>query len=170
MPSEPQTIAFVPVAGRDLPLLQRWMNQPHWRRWWGEPEAELGLIRDMIEGRDSTRPFIFHVGGEPTGYIQYWMAGEEDGEPWLKELPEDAVGVDLSIGEKDRLSKGIGSGVLRAFAERLAQAGHGTIIIDPDIDNRRAVRAYEKAGFKTVPNLRGRTGDALIMQFTSNEQ
>jgi aminoglycoside 6'-N-acetyltransferase len=73
--------------------------------------------------------------------------------------------VDLSIGDVGKLSQGIGSGVLRAFTERLVEEGHRAIIIDPDPENRRAVRAYEKAGFRPVPRLLGRTGDTLIMQY-----
>ena len=86
------------------------------REWWGEPETELGYIRDMIEGRDTTRPFIFSVDGEPVGYIQYWFIGDHQNatwiadHPWLAELPSDAVGVDLSIGDPGKLSQGIGSG------------------------------------------------------------
>jgi RimJ/RimL family protein N-acetyltransferase len=38
-------------------------------------------------------------------------------------------------------------------------------VIDPDPENRRAVRAYEKAGFRAIPRLVGRTGDTLIMQY-----
>ena len=58
-----------------------------------------------------------------------------------------------------------GSAALRTFAEDLFRQGHRTIIIDPDPANTRAVRAYEKAGFKAIPHLLGRTGDTLIMQY-----
>ena len=88
--------------------------------------------------------------------------------PWLAELPPDAVGVDLSIGDAARLSQGIGSAALAAFARRLLTEGHRTIVIDPDPDNARAVRAYAKAGFRPIPHLEGRTGDALIMQYHPN--
>jgi aminoglycoside 6'-N-acetyltransferase len=166
---------FDPVGHADLPMLRRWLEMPHVREWWGDPETELGYIRDMIEGRDTTRPFIFSVDGEPVGYIQQWFLGDyqnapwiEDN-PWLAELPSDAVGVDLSIGDPARLSQGIGSGALRAFAERLVARGHRTIVIDPDVANARAVRAYMKAGFRAVPWLLGRTGDTLIMQYDPNE-
>ena len=47
----------------------------------------------------------------------------------------------------------------------LRAEGHETIIIDPDPANTRAVRAYEKAGFRPIPALEGRTGeDVLVMQ------
>ena len=84
-------------------------------------------------------------------------------------MPSDAVGVDLSIGDPGKLAKGIGSGVLRTFTERLMQEGYTTIIIDPDPANHRAVRAYEKAGFRAIPRLQGRTGDTLIMQYQLND-
>jgi aminoglycoside 6'-N-acetyltransferase len=166
---------FRAMTADDLPLMRRWLESPHFREWWGEPETELGHILDMIEGRDTTRPFIFSADGEPAGYIQYWFIGHYQNaawiadHPWLAELPADAVGVDLSVGEPARLAKGIGSGALRAFANRLVRQGHRTIIIDPDPANARAVRAYEKAGFRAISRLLGRTGDTLIMQFESQE-
>jgi RimJ/RimL family protein N-acetyltransferase len=165
---------FRPMTSDDLPLMRRWLDMPHVKEWWGEPDTELNYIRDMIDGHDTTRPFIFTVDGEPVGYIQYWFIGHHQNaewvidHPWLAELPADAVGVDLSIGDPARLAQGIGSGALRKFAEHLAAQGHRTIIIDPDPANSRAVRAYEKAGFRAVPRLLGKTGDTLIMQYDPN--
>ena len=146
------------------------MHQPHWREWWGEPKEECAMIRDMIERRDTTRPFIFRVDGRDCGYIQVWIVADQLIEPWLtkapwmRELPEDAVGVDLSIGDAADLGKGIGSRVLAAFVAKLRDEGHRTIVIDPDPANLRAVRAYEKAGFRVMPELLGRTGDCLLMR------
>ena len=166
---------FHPMTVSDLPLMRCWLESPHVREWWGEPNTELGYIRDMIEDRDTTRPFIFSVNGEPVGYIQYWFIGHHQNEtwiadhPWLAELPSDAIGVDLTIGEAGLLSRGVGSAVLQLFTERLLAEGHRTIIIDPDPANGRAVRAYEKAGFRAIPRLAGRTGDTLIIQYDIKE-
>ena len=170
-------IDFEPVAENHYPLLKRWLNESHWREWWGDPDIELGYIVDMVEGRDTTRPYIFNVNGAPMGYIQVWLIGPHQTEdwskdnPWLMELPSHAVGIDLSIGEADKLSKGIGSAVLRRFVENLKAEGHTAIIIDPDPANARAVRAYTKAGFRPIPELAGRTEGVLIMQHdsTANE-
>ncbi len=175
-PGEAGRFDFRPVETADLPMLADWMRQPHWQEWWGDPEEEVGFVRDMIEGRDTTRPFLFLVDGEPAGYIQYWFIGHHQNEewiadsPWLAELPADAVGVDLSIADAGNLSRGIGSAVLGAFAARLRQEGHDTIIIDPDPANLRAVRAYEKAGFRPIPSLIGRSGDSLLMQFVTDHE
>ena len=174
MPNSQPEIAFRPVEREDYETLRGWLNQPHMREWWGDPEEELGFIRDMVEGRDTTRPFLFTLDGTPIGYIQYWFIGHHQNEewirdnPWLTELPSDAVGVDLSIGDPALLSKGYGSTVVKAFVARLLEDGHRTIIIDPDPANRRAVRAYEKAGFRTIPHLEGHTGDTLLMKYVSD--
>lgn len=166
---------FRPMTAADLPLMRRWLEMPHMTEWWGEPDEELGYIRDMIDGWDTTRPFIFSVDDEPVGYIQYWFVRHHQNaawitdHPWLAELPSDAVGVDLSIGDSDKLGRGLGSAALRALAGGLIQQGHRTIVIDPDPANTRAVRAYEKAGFSPIPRLLGRTGDTLIMQYGAEQ-
>jgi len=164
-------ITFTRVTHDDLPVLAAWVRSAHWRDWWGDPDAELGYIVDMIEGRDpNSHPFLFRVDGVPMGFIQYWHIGphqtEEwiEGNPWLEALPAHAIGVDLSIGPPERLAQGLGSRVLRQFVERLRTEGHDWIIIDPDPANARAVRAYEKAGFRTIPELVGCPGGSLIMR------
>ncbi len=170
------SIAFIPVASEHFGLLEEWLNRPHLREWWGDPETELGYIRDMVEGRDTTRPFIIELNGEPAGYIQYWFVADIRDEallqesPWLRDVPSNAVGVDLSLGNEHQLSMGVGSAALRRFVAMLLDMGHDTIIIDPDPSNRRAVRAYEKAGFRPIPHFAGRFEDALIMQYDINNE
>jgi RimJ/RimL family protein N-acetyltransferase len=169
-------VGFRPVNRDDYGLLQTWLNAPHMREWWGEPEEELGFIRDMVEGRDTTRPYLITLDGRPVGYIQCWYIGPHQTDewtgdnPWLLELPADSVGVDLSIGEPDLVSRGIGTAALKTFIAMLRAEGHANIVIDPDPKNERAVRAYTKAGFCPVPKLEGRYDDVLIMQFDPNQK
>ena len=55
MQRDPGQISFLPVEPKHYPLLRKWLGEPHMQEWWGEPEEELGFIRDMVEGRDTTR-------------------------------------------------------------------------------------------------------------------
>ena len=110
------------MSAADLPLCAAGWKGRTCANGGASRKRNIGYVRDMIEGRDTTRPFIFSVDGGPTGYLQYWFIGDHQNatwiadHPWLAELPSDAVGVDLSIGDPGRLSRGIGSAVLRAFA------------------------------------------------------
>ncbi|WP_367716927.1 GNAT family N-acetyltransferase [Nitratireductor sp. GISD-1A_MAKvit] len=176
MPGDPGQIEFAPVTAGHYPLLLDWLYRPHVQQWWGEPEKEMGYIRDMVEGRDTTRPFIILYEGRPVGYIQYWFIADNRGDdilsknPWVAELPDDAVGVDLTIGEETLLSKGIGSRAAKQMVHRLLGEGYTNIVIDPDPENHRAVRAYQKAGFRPIPHLEGRTEGVLIMQYDKNNE
>ena len=169
MPIDRDRIGFIPVEPSHYALLRAWLDAPHMRQWWGDPEEELGFIRDMVEGRDTTRPFLITLDGRPVGYIQYWFIGHHQNEewtrdnPWLVELPSDTIGVDLSIGEARKLSAGIGSTALAAFVAMLRGQGFETIVIDPDPKNARAVRAYEKAGFRPIPELERHVGDGVLL-------
>ena len=152
-------------------MLKRWMDQPHWQEWWGEPDAELADIANMIDGNDTTEPYVFEIAGEPLGFIQVWHIADQlkdpltiQAHPWILDVPGEAVGVDLAMGSALNLSKGIGTVVLRCFAERLHGRGHRTIITDPDPENTRAVRAYGKAGFTPIAKLEGRYPGVLLMQ------
>ncbi|MGQ0609717.1 MAG: GNAT family N-acetyltransferase [Paracoccaceae bacterium] len=176
MPAETLAgLRFDPVTAGDLPMLAGWLDRPHWREWWGDPAQELGYIRDMIEGRDDTRPFVFSARGVPLGYIQVWRIASNRIEPWLTEapwlawLPDEALGVDLSLADPGMLSRGVGSAVLAAFVASLRAEGAREIVIDPDPANLRAVRAYEKAGFREIEAFRGRTGDCLLMRHHGEE-
>ena len=173
MPSE-RDIRFAPVTPADYPTLRRWLDNEHVLEWWDEPESALGKIREMVEGRDTTRPFVFSCDGEPAGYIQSWSVGDEvaggnaPDAPWLLDLPKDAVGVDLFIGEAGQLGRGLGTATMRAFLSRLFAEGVTTVVIDPDEANFRAVRAYEKAGFIAYDRHRHESGVTLLMKITQD--
>lgn len=165
------SIIFRQVSDSDLPLLEEWISQPHWQEWWGDVREEVVLIKEMIDGKDTTRPFIFQLDGKDSGYIQYWTVGDNLFEPWLSQapwmnlLPPKSIGVDLAIASHNNLSKGDGTKILKAFIAELRNSGFDEIIIDPSYRNQRAIRAYEKAGFQAIPSLLGKTGDTYLMRY-----
>jgi aminoglycoside 6'-N-acetyltransferase len=60
----------------------------------------------------------------------------------------------MFIGEPELWDRGLGSGALSMLVAYLySEAGAHSIVIDPRLTNGRAIRAYEKAGFRKVKVL-----------------
>jgi aminoglycoside 6'-N-acetyltransferase len=105
--------------------------------------------------------YIFSAAGKAFGYLQCydltaWNAG-------FGPQPAGTCGIDLLIGEPNLIERGHGSALLRAFADRLLRNGAPRIVTDPDPENGRAVRAYQKAGFEKDRMVDTPDGPALLM-------
>ncbi len=171
----PAQFSFRPVSSQDCKLICGWLERPHIREWWGEPYEEWELIEEALETGEAY-PFLVECAGEPMAYIQYWEVRLSRGkvepaeEIWLKTLPDDAVGVDITIADASNLGQGFGRAIIAAFINMLHAQGFAEIYIDPDIRNHRAIRAYQAAGFKRIgqyPELGKRgLGGTLLMKFT----
>jgi len=61
------------------------------------------------------------------------------------------------------IERGHGSAFIRAFVDALLREGAPRIVTDPDPENARAVRAYQKAGFEKAGMVDTPDGPALLM-------
>ncbi|MXU64729.1 GNAT family N-acetyltransferase [Oceanomicrobium pacificus] len=158
-------ISFKPVHRDDFPRLRDWLSLPHVRRWWGDPEREISLIEGDL-GNPDCNGYLVYEDDQPVGYVQAWRVGayaDAPEEPWLATLDPDLVGIDIFLGPVSALGRGLGPEVLSAFVAKLVDAGADRLIIDPDLANGQAVRAYEKAGFRRFA-LVGEAEDTLLME------
>jgi RimJ/RimL family protein N-acetyltransferase len=68
------------------------------------------------------------------------------------------------MANAEQLGRGIGTAMVRAFVERLfADAAVTRVQTDPAPGNGRAIRCYEKAGFRAVGEVDTPDGPALLM-------
>jgi aminoglycoside 6'-N-acetyltransferase len=72
--------------------------------------------------------------------------------------------------------RGYGPEVLRAVIDHFIAKGHHRFTIDPTATNARAIRAYEKVGFKSIGIAReydeltpGKRSDALLMDLIARD-
>jgi aminoglycoside 6'-N-acetyltransferase len=151
------TLAIRPMrdAVDEYERIAAWRNLPHVREWW-EPDnppataesvaAEYGA--DVL-GTTATRVGIIEVDGAPVGLIQWypWAAYEPDLVAAGMTVPPGAWGLDIFIGDPRRVGGGIGSAAVRLLCDHLFGAeGATAVAFCVEKDNRRARRAYEKAG------------------------
>jgi aminoglycoside 6'-N-acetyltransferase len=155
-----ETHEFRPMTEADLPLLHRWLNEPHVSRWWGEPAAQFDLVSGDLD-EPAMEQFIILAGDQPFAYLQCYRL--TDWNIGFGEQPDGTRGIDLLIGETEMLGRGHGSAFIRTFVDRTLAAGTPRVVTDPDPQNSRAVRAYEKAGFRQDRVVDTPDGRSLLM-------
>ncbi|MGY3610071.1 MULTISPECIES: GNAT family N-acetyltransferase [unclassified Bradyrhizobium] len=151
---------FREMTTAHLALIERWLALPHVREWWGDPSEQYALVSGDLD-EPAMDQFIISAEGNDFAYLQcYALTAWNEG---FGAHPEGTRGIDLFIGEPDMIGRGHGSALIRRFViERLGQ-GAPRIVTDPDPNNARAVRAYEKAGFEKVRMIHTPDGPALLM-------
>jgi aminoglycoside 6'-N-acetyltransferase len=156
----PCTYDFRLMSVDDLALVRHWLATPHVRQWWTDAE-EFELENGAI-GDPAVQQFIVAAGGRPFAYLQCYDQSRclENG---LGRHPPLTRGIDQFIGESDMVDRGHGSAFVRAFVDDLLSAGTPRVITDPNPANARAIRAYEKAGFRKDCELDTPDGRALLM-------
>jgi aminoglycoside 6'-N-acetyltransferase len=147
-------------------LLRTWRARAHVAEWWGDPAEEdhgesladprvAMWIVELVDDAGHARPFA---------YAQDYSPHDWEDHPFAH-LPPGSRGIDQYIGEADMLDRGHGTAFVRAHVERLLAEGAPAIGTDPHPDNARAIRAYEKAGFRKVSGpVETRWGRALLME------
>ena len=148
------------VTEADVPALEQILREPEVKRWW------MRDTWDRIDEEGSVTYTIL-VDGAVVGCIAY----AEETDPDYRH-----AGVDLFVSSHHQ-GRGVGSDALRTLiAHLIDDLGHHRVIIDPAVDNARAVHVYEKLGFRRVGVMRryeriadGVWRDGLLMELLADE-
>ena len=153
------------VVAADVERLAAILREPSVARWWGTQGPDQSA-RELVED-DEAVVFAIDVGGELAGAVQY----HEETEPDYRH-----AGMDIFLATKYQGS-GLGGETLRVLARYLIEErGHHRLTIDPAAANERAIRAYERVGFRPVGIMRryergpdGTWHDGLLMDLLAGE-
>ena len=152
--------AFRPMSADDLPTIRRWLKTPHVSEWWHDPVEQFEIVSGDLDHPDMAQ-FIVAADGQEFAYLQcYNLSAWDSG---FGPQPDGTRGLDQFIGEASMLGCGHGSAFVRAFADGLLASGTPRVVTDPDPANTRAIKAYEKAGFRGGRVVDTPDGPALLM-------
>ena len=150
---------FRPMSADDLPLVRDWLRVPHVKEWWHDAD-DFEFVSGDLAHHDMAQ-FIVTMNERPFGYLQCYRIG--DWHAGFGPQPDGTRGIDQFIAEPGMVGRGHGSAFIRQFIEGLLDSGTPRIVIDPSPTNPRAIRAYEKAGFRRVHEIDTPDGRALLM-------
>jgi aminoglycoside 6'-N-acetyltransferase len=155
-----ERVLLRPPVEADVARLAEILAEPAVAAWWGRWDRDR-VRREIVDRDDEAVPFAIEVDGRVIGYIQYW----EETDPDYRH-----AGIDLFLHPSWH-GQGLGADALRTLAGYLFEArGHHRLTIDPASANHRAIRSYERVGFRPVGIMRryergpdGTWHDGLLM-------
>ncbi len=148
---------FRTLTTGDFPLLLEWLSKEHIRRWWNDGDDTLEKVAQHYGKKETdVARFILvelETGVEkPIGYFQYYL------------VSDGTIGIDQFIGDENRINRGVGEKAVRMFVELILRECKPTsIILDPSPDNKRAIRCYEKVGFRHYETKKAEDGSSTYM-------
>lgn len=160
------------MTAEHLALWNTWIEIPHVKdEWFIEGYEPAEYMAKKLAGNGYDFPFIIYLNELPIGFIQtcdlyaYRTLCPKPKGVFCHEEPGTFC-LDLFIAEENLLGKGYGTRIVRAFTEKLIDEFNAKkILIDPGVHNLRAIRCYEKAGFKKLRTAHDGISEVVIMQW-----
>ncbi len=164
-------VTFAPLGETDLALLHAWLNAPHVVAGYSRVSTSLEDVAakygPRITGEVPVRGFVASVVDHPMGYVQvYRVADFPDYAATVVDF-DDAVAIDVLIGEIEYTRRGLGPRVIAAAVDEIVWASFAapSCIATPRADNTASLRAFAKAGFALVRTIRTADGvPELLME------
>ncbi len=158
------------MTADDLPMLHEWLNRAHVVEWWGSEAERLSFdevrakyLPRVTDGARVT-PYIAMLDDRAIGYAQSYAAKDAGG-GWWEDVTDPGVrGIDQFLANENLLGQGWGTKLVTSLVDLLFRDPLVTMIqTDPDPNNARAIRCYEKAGFQAERTVVTPDGEALYM-------
>ncbi|MFG3227842.1 GNAT family N-acetyltransferase [Kitasatospora sp. NPDC048194] len=141
----------------DLDLLVGWMNDPEVDEFWdlaGPPGTTERHVRAQLDGDGRSVPCLGLLDGAPMSYWEVYRADLDPLAGYYQARPHD-TGLHLLLGPAASRGRGLGARLLAAAAELVLHRRPDCerVVAEPDVRNRRSVRAFERAGFRAAAEL-----------------
>lgn len=142
----------------DLSLMLKWLTDDRVLEYYEGRDVRFTmdtLAAHFLEEIPDGFRVIIEYRNQPVGYGQtYQLSGEQFEEYDYPDHGKVVYAMDQFIGEPDEWNRGIGTAFLQMMVSYLKTCkGADCVLLDPHKNNYRAIRAYEKAGFRIIKSL-----------------
>ena len=145
-----------PLREKDQTQLVKWLSDPVVLKFYeGRDNVfDLERVKKEFYQEEGVIRGIIEFDKNDIGYIQYYPLSAKDRELYGYGPDGIIYGTDQLIGEVEYWNKGIGKVLVKAVVEHLVKTKQAEkVVMDPQEWNVRAIRCYEKCGFKKVKLL-----------------
>lgn len=154
-----QNIRIRELTDNDFSLMFKWLTDKRVLEFYGgrDKKYNIELIKEHYteKWKDEVIRVIIEYDSIPIGYGQIYKMYDELYPDYNYPKSNDIVyGIDQFIGEPEYWNKGIGTEYIKMILDFLRKERNAdAVILDPHKNNPRAIRCYEKAGFKIIKEL-----------------
>jgi aminoglycoside 6'-N-acetyltransferase len=134
-----QTVVLRPTTAAHVPAFLEILGHAEVAKWWGGYDLER-VRRELL----GPHGYAVELAGEVIGLV---ITYEEDDADYRH------AGIDIAL-HPDHHGQGLGADAVRTVCRHLFARGHHRIVIDPAAHNERAIRSYERVGFRRVGIMR----------------
>lgn len=151
----------------DLQILESWDTKEHVIA--SDPNDEWDWNTMLSESYEWQELLIAELESVPIGFIQIIDPALEVSHYW-GEVGSGYRAIDIWIGDIENTGKGYGTQIMRLALERCFRcADVNTVLIDPLATNTRAIRFYERLGFRFVEDRRFGDDDCKVYAMTRRD-
>ncbi|MFD2630155.1 GNAT family N-acetyltransferase [Oceanobacillus kapialis] len=163
------------IQQKDEGSLVKWLSNPTVLEFYEgrDKPYNLSMVREDFYGEEpDIHKCIVEHAGVSIGYIQFYEINERTSDLTGYDKKKTVYGMDQFIGEPSYWGKGIGTELVQSMLRHLLQRKLADVVVlDPQTTNERAIRCYEKCGFKKVRRLHahefheGKYRDCWLMEY-----
>lgn len=158
-------IQFEKATLKHQKVIFKWLEKPHIKEFWDNSQGHKDDILIFMKGRKELSNYFGGINSYWVGlsnsqpYCLIMTHEENEGtnppeyyKPYMLKTGK-TFGLDFCIGNRSFLGKKLGALTLITFIEYFSkeiEPKAATFLIDPFINNARAIHVYQKAGFQIV--------------------
>jgi len=163
---------------KDLPMLVKWLSDHRVLQFYEGRDNHFDYEKvhnKFYKRTDEVTRCIVEYYEREIGYIQFYPLNTQTKlEYGYKDNSELIFGIDQFIGEVDFWNKGVGQLLIQSMTSYLIENHDAErIVMDPQKENTRAIKCYEKCHFSKIKSLpqhefhEGNKRDCYLLEYKS---